>query len=102
MRKVEWGDTLFEKFETTRKVNGIDTAVDAANYSAALETYVSEPTEVEELSCLKIGTGEYVVSFYAEKTVYAPMENYYITFYWDYAGLHKCERVAIKIEVDVK
>ena len=102
IRRVEWGSTWGEIVETQIRVDGVYTNVDAGSYSAQLETYDTEPEKVADLSCTKIDTGTYVMWFYADKTLYDPLANYYMAFTWEYSGKTQVKRVPVRIEVGVK
>jgi hypothetical protein len=102
IRKVEWGSTWGEVIDTQIRVDGAYTNVDADSYSAQLETYDTQPAKVADLSCTKVGTGEYVMWFYADTSLYDPLSNYYLAFTWVYGGKTQIKRVPVRIEVGVK
>lgn len=100
MRMVEWGSTLFEKFTLQRKNGGTYENIVPSDVFAVLETYSQTPQTLASLSCRNIGTGTYVVSFYADKATTQTDKLYYITLYWEYLDDKMCERVLVKVVVD--
>ena len=102
IRRIEWGSTWGEIVETQIRLDGVYTNVDADTYSAQLETYDTQPAKIADMSCSKIGTGVYVMWFYADKITYSPLANYYLTFNWEYDGKTQIKRVPARIEVGIK
>jgi len=99
VRIVIWGSTHYE-ICLCKKTNkdGSESMINPSSAQAFLETYSETPVQVASLSCSKIATGEYVVRFFADKTIYKTKTMYYIAFYYVYEGDTICKREAITIE----
>lgn len=102
MRQVEWGDTEFIVYTCQAKVDDVWTNVTPDNVYAVSESYATKPVFIESLSCETDETGIYVAKFFADKTKYNPKTVYYVTLYWHYNDVQKCERVPVSVKSDVR
>lgn len=98
--KVELKNTLFVEFQTKQLINDSWQNVDADTYSAKLED-ISLDT-LTDLAVEYVDVGKYRVSFYADSSVVASGNAYFIAFYWEKDTTKMCERVRVEVVPDVQ
>lgn len=107
MKRVEYKDTLILKFITKQRSNSTGEIIEVTptTFSAYLETCEIEPTELAEITGIQtVDDSTYLVRFYADESTYTDLEpgdTYYVSFYWEFDGVKRCERIKVVIATDV-
>ena len=103
MEKVEYKDTITVEFVTQRYNSETEALTDVvpSSYSAYLETLETTPEQIVELEDITaVDTSTFWVNFYAHTDTAEEVKSgnaYYVAFYWEYAGVKKCERYPVGV-----